>query len=116
MVNSRQKGKRGELEACHYLKEQFGISAIRSQQYCGRGGDSADIISAELPTLHFEIKRVQALNMDKAMEQAKADCPDGKVPVVMHRKDRQPWKVTIELTRDNINILKGALDSFDVVP
>lgn len=104
-INSRAKGARGEREACRYLKEAFGVRARRSQQYSGLGDSSADIICDAWPHIHFEIKRVEALNLGKAVEQAKADCPEGKVPVVMHRKNGQPWLVTIELTRDNITLL-----------
>ena len=92
-INSRQKGKRGELELAHKLQE-FGFDARRSQQYAGINND-ADVVG--LPHLHIECKRVQALNIDKAMEQAKRDARDVEVPVVMHRKDRQEWKVTLEI-------------------
>lgn len=92
-INSRQKGKRGELELAHKLQE-FGFDARRSQQYAGINND-ADVVG--LPHLHVECKRVEALNIDKAMEQAKRDARDVEVPVVMHRKDRQEWKVTIQL-------------------
>lgn len=92
-INSRQKGKRGELELAHKLQE-FGFDARRSQQYAGINND-ADVVG--LPHLHIECKRVQSLNINKAMEQAKRDARDVEVPVVMHRKDRQEWKVTLEI-------------------
>lgn len=93
MTNSRQKGKRGELEIAHIMQEH-GFDAKRSQQYCGINGD-ADVVG--VPYLHLEIKRVQALNLDKAMEQSTGDAKEDEIPVVMHRKDRKPWLVTCNL-------------------
>lgn len=92
-INSRQKGKRGELEIAHIMQE-YGFDAKRSQQYCGINGD-ADVVG--VPYLHLEIKRVQALNLDKAMEQSTGDAKEDEIPVVMHRKDRKPWLVTCNL-------------------
>lgn len=92
MVNSRNKGAAGEREWANWLKER-GYEARRGQQFSG-GKDSPDVVS-NLP-FHFEVKRVQALNMDKAMEQAQRDSEgNGKVPMVVHRKDRKEWKVTL---------------------
>lgn len=93
MTNSRDKGKRGELELSHKLQE-FGFDCRRGQQYCGANGD-ADIVG--LDGIHIECKRVQALNVSKAVEQAKSDAKNGDMPVVMHRKDRENWLVTMEL-------------------
>lgn len=93
-INSNRKGKTGELELCHILNEMFGTSCRRSQQFCGTAGD-ADIVGLE--GIHVECKRVEKLNIDKAMEQAKSDCKNGDVPAVFHRKNSKPWKVTVEL-------------------
>lgn len=92
-INSRQKGKRNELLLAHKLQE-YGYNARRSQQFAGINGD-ADVVG--VPHLHIECKAVQKLNLDKAMEQSIRDAKDGEVPVVMHRKDRQPWRVTLSL-------------------
>lgn len=92
-INSRDKGKRGELEVAHIMQE-YGFNAKRSQQYCGLQGD-ADVVG--VPHLHLEIKRVQALNLDKAMEQSARDSRADEIPVVVHRKDRQDWRITLSL-------------------
>lgn len=92
MPNSKQKGKRGELEFAHLLKE-YGYEARRGQQFKGTP-DSPDIICEDLP-FHFEIKRVQALNVSKAMEQAKADSGEDCIPAVAHRKNGEDWLVTL---------------------
>ena len=41
-------------------------------------------------------KRVETLNIDKAMEQAMRDC-GRKKPAVFHRRNGKPWKVTMLL-------------------
>ena len=93
MTNSRAKGKNGELELCKVLREH-GIQARRGQQFSG-SPDSPDIVH-DIPGIHIECKRVQKLNIDKAMEQAEADCGDD-IPCVMHRKNHKPWLVTMKL-------------------
>ena len=92
-MNSRQKGARGERELANLLKD-YGYDTRRGQQFSGANGD-ADVVG--LPGVHIECKRVEKLNLDAAMEQAKRDAREGEMPVVMHRKDRQGWKVTLQL-------------------
>lgn len=109
-MNSRQKGKRGELELAHILKE-YGYEARRGVQYSGANGD-ADVVG--LPGVHIECKRVEKLNLDAAMEQAKRDSRGLRMPVVMHRKDRQSWKVTLQLD-DFMKLYKYLADKVDEV-
>ncbi len=92
-MNSRNKGKRGELELAAILRK-YGFDARRGQQYCGTSGD-ADVVG--LPGCHIECKRVERLNIDDAMEQAIRDAREGEMPVVMHRRSRKPWLVTVGL-------------------
>lgn len=93
MTNSRAKGARGERELANVLKE-YGYECRRGQQFCGANGD-ADVVG--LPNIHIECKRVERLNIDNAMKQSSRDARDGEVPVVMHRKDRHPWLVTMAM-------------------
>lgn len=92
-INSRQKGKAGELELAHKLKE-YGYDAKRSVQYNGKDGQ-ADVLG--LPHIHIECKRVEQLNLYNAMDQAKRDAKNGDYPTVFHRKNRCNWLVTMEL-------------------
>lgn len=92
-MNSRQKGKRGELELAHKL-EEYGVKARRGQQYSGAMGD-ADVIG--LDGVHIECKRAEQLNIEQAMLQAENDAREGEIPAVFHRKNREEWKVTIRL-------------------
>ena len=92
-INSRQKGKAGELELANKLKE-YGYDAKRSVQYNGLAG-KADVLG--LPNIHIECKRVEKLNLYDAMDQAKRDAKGGNKPAVFHRKNRSAWLVTMEL-------------------
>ena len=52
-----------------------------------------------LPGIHIECKRVEQLNVTKAMEQATKDADrfrDG-APAVFHRRNQKPWLVTMLL-------------------
>ncbi len=102
-MNSREKGAAGERELAGILKK-YGYDCRRGQQYCGINGD-ADVIG--IPGLHIECKRVEKLNIDDALEQSIRDARDGEMPVVMHRKNRKPWKVTLELD-EFMKLLKAA--------
>lgn len=95
MVNSRDKGARGERELARKLRE-YGYGCRRGQQYSGANGD-ADVVG--LPGVHIECKRVEKLNLYDAMAQAKADARQGEMPTVMHRKNACEWLVTMPLER-----------------
>lgn len=92
-MNSRNKGAAGERELAKVLKG-YGYDCRRGQQYCGANGD-ADVVG--LPGLHIECKRVERLNLDDAMAQAKADAKREEIPVLMHRKNNGKWRVTMSL-------------------
>jgi len=104
MVNSKQKGKRGELEFCHWLKER-GIEARRGQQFKGTP-DSPDVICEELKAIHIEVKRTEVLRAYHFLEQAANDAGDDQVPVVFHRQNNKDW-IAILPANNLINMLKG---------
>lgn len=91
-MNSKQKGKRGELEVAHFL-QKYGLDARRGQQYCGIEGD-ADVIGLE--GFHIEVKRTEKLNLSEAMKQSQRDAKKGEVPIVVHRKSHEQWQVTLD--------------------
>lgn len=94
-MNSKQKGKRGELELVRKLKEH-GFDTRRSVQYNGKAEEGqADLLG--LPNIHIECKRVEKLNLYDAMAQAKHDAEGGELPTVFHRKNNSKWLVTMEL-------------------
>ena len=91
-MNSRSKGKAGELEAAHFLSELFKLAVRRGQQFKG-GADSPDVVG--LPGLHLEVKRVEKLNVENALRQAAREASPVECPVVLHRSNRTPWKFTL---------------------
>ena len=106
-VNSRRKGKDGELELARILRT-WGFEARRGQQFKG-GGDSPDVMG--LPGVHIECKRVQRLVIEDAMIQSRSDAKGtDDIPVVMHRRDREKWKVTMDLD-DLMNMYIAATHS-----
>jgi Holliday junction resolvase len=94
-VNSREKGKRGEREFAKVLNDSFGLTAKRGVQYQG-SAMSPDVVGSWAGT-HPEVKRVEDLDLDKAVEQAVRDAGLEKVPYVAHRKNGQEWKITVRL-------------------
>ena len=95
-MNSKAKGSAGERELCAYLTGE-GFPAHRNDQRYTGGHGNPDISAEGLDAYHIEVKRVERLNIGEAMKQAEGDA-DGRVPVVMHRRSRQPWLVTMHLT------------------
>jgi len=91
-MNSKAKGKRGELEWAAICREH-GYDCRRTAQYCGNTGDASDVVG--LPRVHQEVKRVEALNLYSAIGQARRDAKNGLVPIVAHRKNNMPWLVTM---------------------
>ncbi|MEE4210056.1 MAG: hypothetical protein V2I43_12400 [Parvularcula sp.] len=95
-MNSRAKGQRGERAWRDVLREAGFLKAHRGQQFSG-SPDSPDVQCPELPTLHFEVKHVEALNVWKAMEQAIRDAGPAKMPVLAHKRNRSGWLVTMRV-------------------
>lgn len=107
-INSKQKGKRGELEFCKEC-EKYGIQGVyRTAQTNGKLEQSLADCEG-LTGIHVEVKRVESLNIDKAMEQSIRDLKTKKekrLPAVFHRKDRKPWKTTM-LFEDWVKLYKS---------
>lgn len=95
-INSRRKGKVGELELVGRLKELLpGALARRAQQYSG-AESASDVIAPGLPNLWIECKRVQNLNLHNTMCKSRDQCGD-LVPAVFHRKNNCEWLVSVRL-------------------
>lgn len=111
-LNSRRKGKVGELEAAQVLRERFGWTTRRSQQHSGTA-ESADLRVEQTPELWWEVKRVERLNVPKTMRIAAGQC-GRRVPVLMHRPSRSEWLITIRLT--DLPVLVHAYESAQTQP
>ena len=95
-MNSKAKGKRGELEARDYVRQHwFAPQCIRSAQ--AGGAFAADLLHAG-ENLHVEVKRRQRIAATHFMRQAEQDCGDMDVPVVLMREDKYPsWLVVMRI-------------------
>jgi len=91
---SRRKGCRGELEAAAELRRLFRVEAHRGRQYCGT--DESPDVQAAITGVHFEVKRMEALRLYQAVEQAVEDAGQN-VPVVLHRANQEPWVAIVRL-------------------
>ena len=92
--SSQRKGAYGERELVEVLNG-YGFQTQRggSETF----GTVPDLTG--LPGIHIEVKRVERLNISEAMKQAICDSlrfRDG-LPAVFHRRNRQPWLVTMQL-------------------
>lgn len=95
-MDSRAKGKRGELEACGALA-RIGLDCRRSVQYNGRAGTS-DVVCEDAPKLHIEVKLTERLNPYAFMDQAIRDMHKlPHVPMVLCRSSYKPWLVILQL-------------------
>lgn len=95
-INSKSKGKRGELYVVHQFKEEGFDEVHRTAQFKGNTGQAGDIEGIKY--IHAEVKFVENLNISKAMEQAERDSNANKrndFPVVFHKKSREPLRVTM---------------------
>lgn len=105
-MNSRRKGKQGELELAAVLREAGWPLARRGQQRSGV--DQADVIDGPAG-VHFEGKRVERLNPWKALAQARHDAPHGALPVVAARRNGSEWVAILDL-RSFLGLLQAAAE------
>jgi hypothetical protein len=101
----RSKGARGEREWAEFCREHFGLQDSRRTAQRMGAPDSNDVIT--WPGTHAEVKRVETLNVEKALGQAETDArgekvltkvPNGEgmpVPYVAHRRNRTDWIVSV---------------------
>lgn len=92
-ASHRTKGKRGELEVIHTLR-QFGWSfAARTSD--GRSQNGRNDISGGPQGCAIEIKRQERLNVPAAFDQLMRDSDPIDVPILVHRPSRHVWMATL---------------------
>ena len=89
---SRNKGARGERLWRDVCREH-GYDAERGCQFYDKGSDIADVIG--LPGIHQEVKFCQSVRIREWMEQSIDDAGPDEMPIVAHKRLREPWLVTM---------------------
>jgi Holliday junction resolvase len=117
-MNSREKGKRGERQWRDELRAN-GFHARRGQQFAG-SPDSPDVVCEELDWIHFEVKAIERLNIEDAMDQARRDggasrTGHQKTPVVAHRRSHRRWLVTMD-AEFFFRLLRGEIPETEATP
>ena len=108
MINSRAKGKRGELAAAAFLRRFLDhkgkpVQARRGQQYAG-GPDSADLVTSI--NVYFEVKYgvasmdIGSKLLEQAWLQAIAEYAPGKFPCVLWKPlHTRRWRISYDVNR-----------------
>lgn len=108
MINSKEKGKRGERQWRDELRAN-GFVARRGQQFAG-GADSPDVVCPALDSsVHFEVKLTERLKLHDAVTQAALDGGQYKEPIVAHRRNNGQWLVTMPSTTF-FKLLRGEIE------
>ena len=104
--SQQRKGRDGELELVSILND-YGFKTERGGSLTF--GTVPDITG--LPGIHIEVKRVERLNIEQAMEQSIRDSERFKdgAPALFHRKNRKGWLVTMRLS-DWVKLYRGTVD------
>lgn len=91
---SRNKGKNGELELMHILRDDYGYPVRRGYVF----QHESDLVG--LQGIHPEVKRKEKLSIYEAMEQAveEAQKRDDGLPTVFHRRNGKEWLVVMRLS------------------
>lgn len=95
MINSKDKGKRGERHVVKALRK-YGYDARRGVQYQG-SPDSPDVTG--LPKTHIEVKFTEKLNVWNALAQSERDAGEDEVATVFFKRNRS--KIYVAMSMEN---------------
>ena len=90
---ARRRGANGERELAALIRDTWGYDVHRGYTF----HHESDLVG--LDGIHPEVKRVERLNVHKAMEQAidEAHKREDGLPTVFFRRDRGEWLVCMRL-------------------
>jgi Holliday junction resolvase len=89
---SRDKGARGERELAEILSHELGVVVKRKLGQARDGGDDIQV-----GKFRIEVKRREKLSIDSWCEQVEKASEPGDVPVLVYRRNGQPWRVVVGL-------------------
>ena len=94
MINSKNKGARGERMFAAVLQEHGYEDARRGQQFSG-SPDSPDVLG--LPGHHIEVKFTEKLSIYKAIGQSTKDASLLEIPLVAFKSNGRPWLAILDM-------------------
>ncbi len=106
-LRSRNKGKRGEREAAGELQRLFNVDARRGRQF--QGSDESPDVVADIPGLHFEVKRCEDFRLYPSLAQASDDAGEN-IPVEAAAGETRPLEMARRLAdahRCNVVVTYG---------
>ena len=89
---SRNKGAAGERELAGILSDRLGLVVQRKLGQARDGGDDIQVAQYRV-----EVKRREALAIEKWCEQIERCAGPGEVPVLAFRRNGQPWRCVVPL-------------------
>lgn len=99
--SSRSKGQRGEREVCKLLQpimDKVTAPYARYFEHLPRAARNLDQTRdgghdiAGLPFLALEVKRCETVQLNKWWNQAVKQAKGGRIPVLLWRQSRKPWR------------------------
>lgn len=114
-MNSRQKGKRSELEVAAILRDLGFEDSRRSVQHSGRpaaagAAGAPDVLGID--GVHIEVKnraRYGRADLQAWLERNTEDA-GSNVPIVIHKSNRVPWMATVWLG-DIVRLAEALVDA-----
>jgi Holliday junction resolvase len=89
---SRNKGAAGERELAGILSDRLGYVVQRKLGQARDGGDDIQVAKYRI-----EVKRREALAIEKWCEQIEKCAGPGEIPVLAFRRNGQPWRCVVPL-------------------
>lgn len=95
-INSKMKGKAGELELAEFLRSH-GVTAARRNGQQGIGGSVEAPDVSGLPGYHIECKRCETGSLYDWLDQSRRDAGSSScTPIVFHRKNHKKWVAILD--------------------
>ena len=113
--NAKRKGGQFERDIAKKFQSKYGVELKRTPQSGGfaKKSDKADdyrgditiVDTKQMLLLHIECKNQKQWSLPKWIRQAKSDCPEGRVPIVVfHEHNTSNDYVTLKL-EDFLNLV-----------
>ena len=94
-LDSRSKGKRGELAWVNELKA-LGHYAERTVQRSGRGGGPFDVLAIDFGIPNWEVKLEEKLNVAQALDRAAEDAGD-RIWAMAWKRKYKGWYISMNI-------------------